>query len=97
LSGHLGLDVGLDLRREAAGRTGTVTDALSLPVAPPLANDLARPSMAHSKIERNRLQTVCPTVVRGQKLSPQIIIEGSRHSFRVARKSPITNLHYLEK
>jgi hypothetical protein len=65
-----------------------MTDTLSLPGPSPLAHHLARPSVADSKIKRNRLQTVRATVVRGKKLSPQIVIKGSRHSFRVARKSP---------
>jgi hypothetical protein len=95
LPGHLRLDVGLDLRRDATGWPGPVTHTLGLSCPPPLAHYLARPSMADSKIERNRLQAVCATVIRGQKLPPQIVIEGSRHSFRVARKSPENSLHYL--
>jgi hypothetical protein len=95
LPGHLLLNVGLHLSRDAAGRPWTVTHTLGLSCPPPLAHYLARPSMAHSKIERNCLQAVCATVIRGQKLPPQIVIEGSRHSFRVARKSPDNSLHYL--
>jgi len=87
LPGYLRLNVTGDLRRHPASRSRPVTDTLGLTGSPPLAHNLARPSMADSKIERNRLQTVRPTVIRGQKLPPQIIIEGSRHSFRVARES----------
>ena len=95
LLGDLGLDIGRNLGRHAAGRTGPMTDALGLPGQSPLAHHLARPSMADSKIERNRLQTVRATVIRGKKLPPQIIIKGSHHSFRVAGESPTHSLHYL--
>jgi len=87
LPGYLRLDIGRDLRGHPAGWPGTVTDTLGLTGSSSLADNLARPSVAHSKIERNCLQTVGATVVGGQKLPPQIIIEGSRHSFRVARES----------
>jgi hypothetical protein len=89
LQGDLRLDIGRDLWGHATGWTRPVTDALRLSGSPPLAYNLAGPPMADPKIKRNHLQAVRPTVIRGQKLTPQIIIEGSRHSFRVARKSPV--------
>ncbi len=95
LLGDLLLDIGRNLGRHAAGRTGPMADTLGLPSLSPLAHHLARPSMAHSKIKRNRPQTVRATVIRGKKLPPQIVIKGSRHSFRVAGESPTRSLHYL--
>ena len=94
MTGYLRFDVGRDLQCDAAGWPRPVTDTLRLTGSSALAHDLARPSVADSKIERNRPKTVRATVIGGQKLPPQIIIEGSRHSFRVARESPTTNLHY---
>jgi hypothetical protein len=95
LQGDLGFDIGRHIRCHAAGRPWSMTDTLGLSGSATLAYDFASPSMADSKIERNRLQTVCATVIGGQKLPPQIIIEGSRHSFRVASESPLNTLHYL--
>jgi len=88
LPGDLRLKIGRDLSRHATGRPRPMANPFRLTGLTPLTSHLARPPMADSKIERNRLQTVGATVVRGQKLPPQIIIEGSRHSFRVARESP---------
>jgi hypothetical protein len=87
LAGDLRLNIGDDLRRHAAGGPRTVPNPLRLAGLAPLTHHLARPAMADSEIERNLPQTVRATVVRGKKLPPQIIIEGSRHSFRVARES----------
>lgn len=64
-----------------------MTNPFRLAGLAPLTHHLARPAMTDPKIKRNRLQTVRATIVRGQKLPPQIIIEGSRHSIRVARES----------
>jgi hypothetical protein len=72
-------NVRLDLGGHPAAWAWPVTDPFRLTGLAPLRHQLGPPAVADSKMQRNRSQARRATVVRGQKLPPQVVVERSRH------------------